>query len=639
MKDEKLDKIFQDASQGIDFGDGANAWNDMKSKLKAEGVVVPESNHKKGFRWTSLLLILLLIIGTGLIWNYTINTNETLNESVVDNKNSSTEVNGDLADGSNGSASINTQNDDEQISQTESVISSSVEEVTTDKGELDKKYIANIDQDADVATSQGVEASTSYDDLEITESGAASSINDDSQSSKNGLEAGMVPVIDAEASLDEAENSVKSRRANGLKKSNANNRSKETDTVDEDAAELKIVKSEQRDVDKFEKADRLTESKTEESERVASLFTDGTNEGISESESSITTNNATELITGQKKQLENQKMTEELSDGKDQVNDSLVAKKDRPLSHLQVVSSLPEAADNGSPANDKNSEEALLLSKKKSNYLSQQAEKEELFVTGEQNTDSKKSEEVTTYVASPGFLEGKEFVPFDIKSSLFSPIIESDRLAEFQSSLDTQSEIRAKRSKWSIGLEFSPDLSGASLGRVEDTGFNLGLNVEYHLTSKFSVNSGLVYAKKIYYADQNIESYNRNPNWVIDRVDAVCDVIDIPINLNYYIAGRERSGFLLSAGLSTYIMLTEDYDISYERPSIERQWSIRNENDHFFGIFNASVGYKKILSPTMSLQAEPFVKIPLEGIGEGELDLFTSGLRLILKYNRIRIIK
>ncbi|MEM7107801.1 MAG: hypothetical protein AAF519_06220 [Bacteroidota bacterium] len=192
-----------------------------------------------------------------------------------------------------------------------------------------------------------------------------------------------------------------------------------------------------------------------------------------------------------------------------------------------------------------------------------------------------------------------------------------------------------RRSKWSIGLEISPDLSTVGLRGAEDPGYTVGLLLERHFTSKLSLSAGVSYSKKIYFADEGIESYpGTNPNWTLDRVDANCDVIDVPINLSYYLKGYEQSGLVFGVGLSTYFMLTENYDIIYDDPWPEGTQFFRSENQHFFGILNASIGYRKRLNSSLSLQAEPYLKIPVQGIGAGDLDLYTSGLRLTLKYNR-----
>ncbi len=208
-----------------------------------------------------------------------------------------------------------------------------------------------------------------------------------------------------------------------------------------------------------------------------------------------------------------------------------------------------------------------------------------------------------------------------------------------QAEIETiQDSITGKRSRWSFGIEFSPDLSSVGLGGYEDLGYTIGAQVEYHRSSKLSITGGIGYSKKIYFADEGIESYpGTNPNWTVNRVNADCDVLDIPFNLSYYLSGYEESGFVFSTGISSYIMLTEDYDVIYNDPFPEGSQFIRNENNHFFGLINASFGYRKKLSPILSLQVEPYIKIPIQGIGEGGLDLFTSGFRLAFKYNKLTI--
>lgn len=252
----------------------------------------------------------------------------------------------------------------------------------------------------------------------------------------------------------------------------------------------------------------------------------------------------------------------------------------------------------------------------------------------ERGADNESNRSKYTYYAGPSLL-----LPINVTFSHL-PILPNPKLAKVNlpdpSKPVDQKESSFLRSRWSIGLEFSPDLSTVGLRGVEDPGYTVGLHAEYHLSSKLSLSGGVSYSKKIYFADEDIESYpGSNPNWTLDRVNANCDVIDIPVNLSYYLNGYDASGFVFSGGLSTYFMLTEDYDIIYNDPWPEGSQFFRNDNQHFLGILNLSVGYRKRLSPILSLQVEPFIKIPIQGIGAGDLDLYTSGLRLILKYNRL----
>lgn len=337
-------------------------------------------------------------------------------------------------------------------------------------------------------------------------------------------------------------------------------------------------------------------------------------------------------------------------------NTELIAEKERSkkldskigaysLITFSNVDSLTDHIGSMRVAGDKNMEEKIALSdgdESSANWSEDDAdkgaadiiEKGNKVFKNEMGTTSDERDEYTYYAGPklllpvseifpvPFLAPGTEIKMVEMPEIVTEPVISRDSIF--------------KRSRWSFGLELSPDLSTVGLRGAEDPGYTVGLHAEYHFSSKLSVSGGVSYSKKIYFADEGIESYpGTNPNWTLDRVNANCDVIDIPINLTYYLNGYSASGFVFGAGLSTYFMLTEDYDIIYNSPWPEGSQFFRNENQHFLGVLNASVGYRKQLNPVLSLQAEPYLKIPIQGIGAGDLDLYTSGLRLTLKYNRI----
>ena len=67
--------------------------------------------------------------------------------------------------------------------------------------------------------------------------------------------------------------------------------------------------------------------------------------------------------------------------------------------------------------------------------------------------------------------------------------------------------------------------------------------------------------------------------------------------------------------------------------------SYKNENSHIFSVINLSGGYQYHFSDRFSLMAEPYVKIPLSGVGQGKVNLnsggilFTAGFKPFLKKN------
>ena len=59
------------------------------------------------------------------------------------------------------------------------------------------------------------------------------------------------------------------------------------------------------------------------------------------------------------------------------------------------------------------------------------------------------------------------------------------------------------------------------------------------------------------------------------------------------------------------------------------QWilhTIQNQNQHWFSILTLSGGYQYKISNRFSIMAEPYIEMPLSGIGFGKINLNSSGL-------------
>lgn len=199
--------------------------------------------------------------------------------------------------------------------------------------------------------------------------------------------------------------------------------------------------------------------------------------------------------------------------------------------------------------------------------------------------------------------------------------------------------IESTTSPWVIGFSYAPDLSMVSSSGVSKPGTNLFLSLEYKLNSRWSLQSGVGYSRKVYQAAG--EDYNPPEGFwhygmVPDVTDATCDIIDIPINLRFYINPSKRNRFFASTGISSYLMLTEEYYYHYEDdygPNLVEEWNVNNENQHFFSIYNLSIGYQRSVGDGWSLEVEPFVKVPLAGVGFAEVDLWSTGAWFSVKYN------
>ncbi len=606
MKDEKLDKIFQEAAMGAYFGDGANGWNSLKSKLDQE-MVLPKENNRKSFKWSWFLLIALLFIaGTGLVWVLVGNNNSspesvavleqdrqksTNIESVIKDKEENQRIDADEADkGGAVESGHNVSSDMKGI--TENIIVDGVDhEETTGSSESINTEVPSINKSAN----------ESSDVVKEAKQGLGAAVLSGDRSKKNSKTVGQKSLSQTTTVLLPNDRKLKKNTTEGAQA--------EPSVIDKNQQKKSYQETDINDSSDLQDDTKVEPQLTETSDKT--IIKDQIEEGENEL---LSTEAGANVDKSENHISESVNYSLSIADLIENGNNSVSNQNSQNL----VIADGAEQSENKVEEENKSNQGAVVDME------------DQLFEEGQSVTSSKENKQLV-------LLDPKGLSLLEVDLDSLSPKFDLDEVAKIQSEYKGQQEIIAERSKWSVGIEFAPDLSGAGITKVEDSGFNLGLNIEYHLTSKLSINSGLTYAKKLYFAEQGIESYRTNPLWELDRVNANCDVIDIPINLNYYVAGHQRSGFMFSAGLSTYFMLTEKYDILYEQPWPGQEVTIRNENKLFLGLFNASVGYKKILSPTLSLKAEPFVKIPLQGIGDGNIDLFTSGFKLTLKYNQINI--
>ncbi len=189
-----------------------------------------------------------------------------------------------------------------------------------------------------------------------------------------------------------------------------------------------------------------------------------------------------------------------------------------------------------------------------------------------------------------------------------------------------------------IALVVAPDFTTVKFRNPEAVSANAGISISLPLTRKLSLVSGAIWAHKVYAAAP--KDYAPMPDFwkgkvLPNTIDARCQVLDIPLNLQWQLLARGKSALALQAGLSSYLMLREKYTYQYGSSGYGAYYKTRevaNQNYHWFGVQNLSVSYSHALSPAFSVGVEPFVKIPLTSIGAGKVSLTSAGVFLSAGY-------
>jgi len=188
-----------------------------------------------------------------------------------------------------------------------------------------------------------------------------------------------------------------------------------------------------------------------------------------------------------------------------------------------------------------------------------------------------------------------------------------------------KSNTDSKKSKgFYIGLLAGPDVSTVKFQSVDNLGFSVGALVGYRFNNRISVETGLLWDKKYYYS--NGEYYKRNgislPSTT--TLNGSCSMFEIPVAVRFDFATQKNHGFFGKTGLSSYLMTGENYTFNY--PTYSASWKNTSLKNNIFSILQISGGYERVINDKTKLRVEPYVKIPLQGIGGGDMPISSFGI-------------
>lgn len=206
----------------------------------------------------------------------------------------------------------------------------------------------------------------------------------------------------------------------------------------------------------------------------------------------------------------------------------------------------------------------------------------------------------------------------------------------------THKKINAPKSKSkfinSFALNFSlgPDVSGVNINNAGKINLTYGAGISYQLSKRLTLRTGFYVEKKVY--DANVPDYHppaRFWNYYPDLkyIDADCKVYEVPLIVNYNFSQTLRSHWFGSAGVSSYFMKKEDYDFFSKDPSGQtsyNSYTINNKNRHYLSSVRLSAGYERKVKNNISIIAEPYLNLPLTGVGYGKVKLYSTGILLTL---------
>lgn len=159
-----------------------------------------------------------------------------------------------------------------------------------------------------------------------------------------------------------------------------------------------------------------------------------------------------------------------------------------------------------------------------------------------------------------------------------------------------------------------------------------GVGIGYSLNKHIQFRTGFYAARKIYSAraeDYHAPGINYYyPN--LKQVNGDCMVYEIPLLVDYIFAAKNKHSWFVSGGMSSLLMKKETYHYYYKpngSPDYRwSTWSVENKNNHLFSMVDLSAGYNLKLGKSLMMRAEPYLRIPVTGVGAGSMKLSSGGV-------------
>ncbi|MBX9734351.1 MAG: hypothetical protein K2X37_09840 [Chitinophagaceae bacterium] len=213
---------------------------------------------------------------------------------------------------------------------------------------------------------------------------------------------------------------------------------------------------------------------------------------------------------------------------------------------------------------------------------------------------------------------------------IISPV-STDSLVQTDSAIPAKKDTVNKRNnKFYISLAVGITRGSASFIGESKTEPAYGFGIGYQFNRKISLQSGFYVSRKTY--DANPSQYYVKPGSYLSTlqlttINANCLVYEVPLSLRFIVTEKQKSMFYVSGGLSTYFMKQEAYNYNYIRNGTNYAYEKEYQgNQHLFSITSFSIGYARKLNNRILLFAEPYWQMPLKGIGEGKVNVFSSGI-------------
>ena len=204
-------------------------------------------------------------------------------------------------------------------------------------------------------------------------------------------------------------------------------------------------------------------------------------------------------------------------------------------------------------------------------------------------------------------------------------------IVEHSAQLNFEKKSIAQAKSWGLGLSAGPDLASVNANGSTAYGLNAGLAFDYRIGKRWVFQASGQYLLKNYIADQK-EYVAPTGFWPTrsypSATEGTCDMLQWSVDLRYNWLAKPKLQSFVSFGSSSWTILKEEYEFYYAKdyPGLLYHWSSSQDKNYWLSMAQMGIGIEKSIRPGLSLQLNWFAQMPLKGVGNGKVEIYSSGL-------------
>lgn len=190
-----------------------------------------------------------------------------------------------------------------------------------------------------------------------------------------------------------------------------------------------------------------------------------------------------------------------------------------------------------------------------------------------------------------------------------------------------------KPRKFYIGAFVAPDYTTVKYQPGSKVGFTFGGIVGYSLSKNLSIEAGISIDRKYYTTDGKY--FNPKISWLnnfgkVLELSGYAGLTEFPVSVKYDFKKNRDGNFFVTAGFISSIVHEENYTYTFDKNGVvyTKDKSTKISTNSMFNNASISLGYEGYLGNHVNFRLEPYYRVPIHGIGIGNLPMTNIGLNI-----------